>query len=199
LVKRPVWRTFSKDALTAAAKFVRAGGHAVIDGKRVLLPPGEDGMLDELTAWALLEMKVTSVRTRRVAPIEGLLEAGVPESERSRVLAWCARDGSIKSATTSIDVDCKTCGACCHGPNVVVQETDLFRWNDAGKSALSGKKFLHTDRDENLVLRHDVNGVCVHLRGTECSIYELRPENCRAFPAGGNGCLSKRAARGLSV
>ena len=38
-----------------------------------------------------------------------------------------------------------------------------------------------------------VRGDCVHLAGNDCVIYELRPDNCRAFPAGSEGCLGARA------
>ncbi|KRB49973.1 Fe-S oxidoreductase [Rhizobium sp. Root708] len=96
--------------------------------------------------------------------------------------------------TASIDFDCQACGACC--------------------SFSSSWPRFSTETDEELdeipphFVSDDQQGMrchgdrCVALHGrvgvnTSCSIYEIRPDVCRACMPGDGACLEARAAYGF--
>ena len=55
------------------------------------------------------------------------------------------------------------------------------------------RAYIKRSRDGRVVLRFAKDGRC-QLLGPDklCTIYEIRPENCRAFVAGSEACLSAR-------
>ena len=104
-------------------------------------------------------------------------------------------------AKTPIELDCRTCGACCAperndplyvgiGPIDVARLTARFR-----------QQYVAQD---SILTKLDPNGrcVCVALRGAigrrvSCGIYERRPEECRHLTAGSKECLTARRQAGL--
>jgi Fe-S-cluster containining protein len=104
---------------------------------------------------------------------------------------------------TPIELDCRTCGACCAperndalyvgiGPIDVTRLTAHFR-----------RQYVAQD---SILTKLDPRGrcVCVALRGAigrrvSCSIYERRPEECRRLTAGSKDCLSARRQAGLDA
>lgn len=95
--------------------------------------------------------------------------------------------------------DCRTCGACC-GPlydyetHVDLLPADMLRLSSQWRrkhvveSGVAGS--IRTVRNHN-------GTVCAALRGAigtnvSCSIYERRPDGCRAFKPGSRGCLDAR-------
>lgn len=197
VVVRPVWRKFHPRFLARAATHVRAGGCAVIDddatGVRMLLPVDERGKITELGLWALLAIE--QQRWRRVVdgPAQGLATARVRPHFEGSVLDWCDRDGVHPGPTRSVALDCLACAACCHEANVLLDEADFERWTDAGRGDLVSRAYIRRARDGKVTLRFAASGRCQHLGlDKKCGIYEIRPDNCRAFVVGSEACLAAR-------
>ena len=106
-----------------------------------------------------------------------------------------------KSAPVPVELDCRTCGACCAPERndavyVGVSATDLERMTRVWRQR-------YVARDAVLTKLDPVGRcVCVALRGVvgqtvSCSIYARRPEECRRFTAGTKECLTARRQAGL--
>lgn len=195
-VMRPVWRTYDPRFEENAIAHVRAGGHAVLraEPRWWLLLPSDDGMIPELTAWAMLDLGVRGFDEVESGPAAGLLRVMLPKRLREHVLDWCERDGEHATSLVAEDLDCRECAMCCRKNKVLLEPDDEARWTDGGRADLSTEAYVKDARGRR-VLRVLRGGDCVHLRGNDCGIYALRPDNCRAFPAGSEGCLSARAER----
>jgi uncharacterized protein len=90
--------------------------------------------------------------------------------------------------------DCNTCGACCS------YSSAWPRFSTEPDSRLDQIPAEHVSRDES-GMRCD-GARCSALVGkvgksTSCSIYEIRPDVCRACVPGGGDCLIARRALGL--
>lgn len=201
-IRRPVVRSYQPEYLANAAAHVRAGGHAVIRAKPswyLLLPCDDDGVMPELSAWALLDLMIDRSSRVRDGDAKGLTRARVTRDLRDIVEGWIERDGAEPASTTTVTVDCRACGACCRDNDVVLEEEDFARWRAAKRMDLADKAFLRNGRGKVKKLKVLQSGDCVHLRGNECGIYEVRPDNCRAFPAGSECCLFARAEAGIAT
>jgi hypothetical protein len=158
----------------------------VRDGNRVLVPCDEDGLVPELPLWALLDLG----RGELTAEAPGVQAMALSPRLRGRVEDWCERDATTPGTHTVESLDCQTCAACCRHNRVVLTREDLARWRDAGRAELTGAAYVTPSRPRSLrLLPH---GDCVFLAGNLCGVYALRPDNCRAFPAGSEGCLAAR-------
>lgn len=199
--RRPVWRTYDAQWALNAAAHVRAGGHAVMRARGgpwwMVLPCDDDGMLPELSAWALLDLGVAEFSVVPSGPFEGRVSATLTPRQRRIVEAWCDRDATQGESTVEVALDCMACAMCCRHNRVELEEPDdLARWTAAGRDDLAGSAFVRR-RGGRRYLRLAPSGDCVHLVGNACGVYALRPNNCRAFPMGSEGCLSARAEAGL--
>ena len=94
------------------------------------------------------------------------------------------------------ELDCRTCGACCRGRagTVLVATHDLKRFRDAGRPEIATTLVAgHFSLD---ALPSHEDGQCAYQGAatspTDCSIYEIRPDACRAFKKGSHECLSAR-------
>ncbi len=191
-VRRPVARSYLPPYIENAVKHVRAGGHAVIRATPswyLLLPCDDEGDIPELSAWALLDLGVEQHTRVRTGPAKGLVKARVPAKVRPIVEGWIERDSVERKSVTTVTLDCVACGACCRENDVLLEREDFKRWRDGGREDLAGGDFLRAKKRKLKLLP---NGDCVHLRGNLCGIYEMRPNNCRAFPAGSECCLFAR-------
>lgn len=197
VVSRPIWRRFRPRYLARAAAHVRAGGHAAIvqPDERIdlLLSVDERGKLTELGLWALLSIEQQRFRRVSEGAARGLATARVKRHYEGSVLDWCERDSVHPGAVRELSLDCLACGACCHDANVVLDGDDLARWRRAGRGDLAGRAYVRRARDGKITLRFAASGRCHHLgHDLRCAIYELRPDNCRAFVVGSEACLSAR-------
>jgi hypothetical protein len=195
-VKRPIWRRYLPTYRPDAIAFVRRGGHAAIVHPRgrieALVGLDATGKLTELGEWSLLAIEQTRWRRVRSSPGVDIASARVKPDYVDAVLDWCERDAVHPGPTRRITLDCQTCAACCHDMNVVLAAEDVERWSAAGRSDLHGRVYLRR-RDGRLVLRVHDTGRCLHLRRDKlCRIYDLRPDNCRAFVVGSEACLAAR-------
>jgi Fe-S-cluster containining protein len=191
-VRRPVVRSYLPAYLANAVKHVRAGGHAVIRATPswyLLLPCDDDGDMPELAAWALLDLQLTKSTRVRAGEAKGLVRARITRELRYIVEGWIERDSVEKKSTTVVTLDCVACGACCRDNDVLLDKDDFARWREAGRTDLMDGQFLRARKRKLKLLP---NGDCVHLCGNMCGIYEVRPDNCRAFPAGSECCLFAR-------
>jgi len=81
---------------------------------------------------------------------------------------------------------CAGCGICCRWPgSVLLTDQDIAAM--AAGLALPEREFIarHTRLAPNriqLALNDQSDGSCPFLKGNRCSIYEVRPEQCRSFP-----------------
>lgn len=112
-------------------------------------------------------------------------------------------------------LDCRTCGACCtpgrcsvpdcgcQPPNYAyVAPDDLVRL-----PLVYQQRHLHQSSDvgAHLATKETRDGmVCVALRGriggaVSCTIYDQRPDVCRAFEPGSSLCLGAREEAGLAT
>ena len=94
-------------------------------------------------------------------------------------------------------IDCTQCANCCKVATAAVSERDVERL--ARYFRISPAKFVaeytteSDDPDEYRILRRTESG-CVFLSGTECTVYEVRPEICQRFPhlVRGSGSIASR-------
>lgn len=194
---RPVWRRFRPRYLPLAAAHVRDGGHAVIcreDGRfDLLLTVDARGRITELGLWSLLSLGQRRWRRVQDGPARGLATARVDESFEGAVLDWCLRDSAHEGPTRVLSLDCIECAACCHDAEVLLDDRDLARFRAAGRADLAGRSYVRRARDGRITLRMAQGGRCQQLDADQrCTIYEIRPENCRAFVIGSEACLAAR-------
>ncbi|MEZ4222166.1 MAG: YkgJ family cysteine cluster protein [Polyangiaceae bacterium] len=100
--------------------------------------------------------------------------------------------------------DCRHCAACCRGAadgRILVSAEDLVRWRRAGQARLEATLMPGHFSMQGLPALED--GSCTHLGTSEhaldCSIYELRPESCRALEPGSQQCLDYRRTAGIGT
>lgn len=199
-ITRPLWRAFRRHDLDGAAAHVRAGGLAVVrapSGDKLYVPTDEDGDVPELCMWAMMDLGVRAPKRAEGGPLDGATWAKITDAQAVLVRRWLKRDRPLPGATTEERLDCTTCGACCRHNKVILDDDDFARWRDAGREDLGARPFVRRDHGRSLLVLRD-DGDCHHLRGNMCGIYALRPDNCRAFPAGCEPCLSARIEDGVS-
>lgn len=198
-VARPVVRAFRAGFEKEAAAHVRRGGHAVVWGpsrstRRAMLvfrSPRGLGVRD-LGYWAILDMDLRRWSTFARGPLRGLAFARVPEDCFDIVDERVTRDSIHPGSTRTMRLDCQTCAACCRDNRVEVYEPDLARFRRGGRPELGRDPYVRRDGDK-LVLRLLRSRDCRHLMGDKrCGIYALRPDSCRTFPPGSEGCLFSR-------
>jgi Fe-S-cluster containining protein len=195
-VVRPVVRAFDARFEREAAAHVRAGGHAVVwdsprRGRLVFAKPTGRAVHD-LGRWSLLDLGREAWATIKRGPLRGLAAAGVPRDCVEIVRARVLRDSVHPGSTRRLELDCQECGACCRDNRVELEEADIRRFERAGRPELARYPYARRDGGK-LVLRLLASRDCRHLaRDKRCAIYEIRPDSCRDFPPGSEGCLFSR-------
>ncbi|MFO7978932.1 MAG: YkgJ family cysteine cluster protein [Bacteroidales bacterium] len=78
-------------------------------------------------------------------------------------------------------IDCRQCGNCCKWlrPCVTRQEIETLSGIDHISSNDFVAQFIEED-DEGIIFLKDMP--CKYLKGTVCSIYVHRPEDCKSYP-----------------
>jgi len=195
LVVRPLWRSFEKSQLRAAAKHALAGGIAVVKEDRWRLlgdagPPGED--LPLLVDWAIRAVEASKWEEIAEGPAKGCVEAPITRTWRARVTEWIERDRAFEGATSETRFDCMKCAACCRDNKVVLDPDDIERFRAAGRTDLI-KRTSKKGIVRLLPLVRTKDKSCIHLaKDLKCSIYAVRPFMCRDFPAGTEQCMTSR-------
>lgn len=93
---------------------------------------------------------------------------------------------------------CKGCQACCVALVVEVVTEDEIRWEEAGIfEELFERTRLDPGDPTTRLLKQRDDGTCVFLINGFCTIYELRPNDCRDFVHRGSGCKLLRRQIGM--
>ncbi len=196
-VVRPVVRSFTKPFTARAIAWARAGGHAVLwetpSRAMMILPRPDRADIGDLARWSLLDLELNRWTEPKSGPFRGLavrrLTSDLHEIVKNRAL----RDAVHRGPTRKIALDCLACGACCRDNEVVLEDEDFERLENAGLEHLARAPWARRDRDGRVVLRLAKDERCKHLaRDNKCGIYEARPNACREFPAGSECCLWAR-------
>ena len=179
-----------------AAEWVRAGGHAIVwiapRKARLVFAKPKEGDEHDLGWWSVLDLGRYDYEVMLRGPLTGLALIRVPHDCYAIVRDRTARDSIHEGPTRTIELDCLECGACCHDANVILDEDDFARWRDAGRKDLFNKAYLKR-KDGRVTLRFLETGNCRNLGADlKCGIYEVRPDNCRAFVVGSECCLAAR-------
>lgn len=81
---------------------------------------------------------------------------------------------------------CTECGQCCSHPDGYVSLSENEASSIANFLDMAEEEFLQSavnfDDDRLLRLNSAENGDCIFLRNNRCTIYPVRPSQCRTFP-----------------
>jgi Fe-S-cluster containining protein len=95
-------------------------------------------------------------------------------------------------------IECDGCGACCRTFSIFASEADARR---EPRVAAEGRRLplsLAAEGKHFRLFPLPFLDACAFLDGEDrCTIYERRPEVCRAFAAGSEQCRLAREAHGL--
>ena len=202
-VVRPLVRSFNQRFVREAAAHVRAGGHAIVwasekQAMMVFQEPDEDSEEEDLGVWSLLDMRKHKWDVENRGALRGLATTSIPKDCFDLVRERVQRDSVHRGSTRTMVLDCEKCAACCRKNYVRLEKVDIKRFEDAGREGLLRPPFTRMD-GKKIVLRLLRSGDCRHLqKDLRCGIYEVRPEACRTFPMGSEGCLFSRE-EGLGI
>lgn len=194
---RPVWRRFVPRFMSRAAAWVRSGGLAAVQHSErhidLILGVDGEGEITEAALWAVLALEQRRYVRVKEGPAKGLFVARAAPHSLYAVLDWCDRDSVHEGPTRTMHLDCLECAACCCDSNVLLDDSDLQRFRDAGRHDLTKSAYIKRSRDGKIRLRFIGRGRCQHLMGdNKCAIYAIRPFNCSVFPVGSEACLAAR-------
>lgn len=151
--------------------------------------PNEDA-LPVMTDWAIHAIKSPWYIYQYKVPTRGLVRAPILKRWREWAEEWAERDRAYPGAIHELELDCRQCAACCFDNKVLLDASDLTRWETAGRADLLDLTRPFRTR-RRLPLVGDAKS-CVHLDRLQCGIYPLRPNMCRDFVAGSEHCLAAR-------
>ena len=107
----------------------------------------------------------------------------------------------------AVELDCRTCGACCANPDEnraegVVDWVEVADGEPLLDDARAASRLIVVHADGVRHLRLDPGARCLALRGrigrrVSCTIYALRPSGCRRVEPGDARCLQYRRERGV--
>jgi Fe-S-cluster containining protein len=127
----------------------------------------------------------------------GLLK-GTASTRISRDCLWIGkrraeRDSIHPGPTRKVAFDCMSCAACCRDNEVVLQDADIERFEEAGRGELAKRPYAKRHKDGRVILTLLANKRCQHLkRDNRCGIYAIRPHACSEFPMGSECCMFAR-------
>jgi len=77
-------------------------------------------------------------------------------------------------------IDCTECGNCCKVLKIPVNEEDIKRISNSLK--ISSEEFITKYVEENSKGKKFLHKPCNFLENNKCTIYEVRPEECKKYP-----------------
>ncbi|GAC1585490.1 MAG: hypothetical protein NVS3B20_27570 [Polyangiales bacterium] len=194
-VLRPLWRAFLPTDLASAARHARSGGIAVVKARPWHLL-GDAGPRDQELPPLFVDWAIRAVEAARWAevtegPTRGLVKATIASEWRERVGEWIARDEAFAGATSVAHFNCMKCAACCYDNRVVLDEEDMMRFRSANRKDLI--RSIVRRKGVPLLPLHKTTKACIRLgKDLACTIYPVRPNMCREFPAGTEQCMTSR-------
>ena len=109
----------------------------------------------------------------------------------------------MSSSPIAVPTDCQRCGVCCFSDSSEYVWVTGYDWTRLGPDAEQLAHFI-----SNRAFMKMANGHCIALKifssknGTarfSCSVYDRRPEICRALERGSPECLADLETKGNSV
>ena len=98
------------------------------------------------------------------------------------------------SEKVTFDFKCKRCGKCCRSKGYVSIGSEEIN-NISKRMDIAKKEFINTytkkTKDNEIVLKN-TKGACIFLKGNVCSIYDVRPDQCKLFPFWPENIISKK-------
>jgi hypothetical protein len=151
--------------------------------------PGDE---EDLGFWSLLDLGRSEYRVARSGTFAGMATAPVPHDCYSIVRERVVRDSIFPGPRRELFLDCLACGACCRDNHVELDDEDVQRFEQAGRSVLARPPYARRS-DGRLVLTLQKDKRCRHLADdNRCGIYAIRPSACSTFPPASECCLSSR-------
>lgn len=107
------------------------------------------------------------------------------------------------SDDSAVPADCRTCGVCCYSDSAEYVWVTGFDWTELGPEADTLAQFIG-----NRAFMRMRDGHCTALQVTRaadgttaffCTIYERRPEICRALGRGSPECLGELETKSAAV
>ncbi|MEO7699021.1 MAG: YkgJ family cysteine cluster protein [Opitutus sp.] len=121
----------------------------------------------------------------------------------ARVLIRCAKIALVNSAPASVPADCQRCGVCCFSESDEYVWVTGYDWTQLGGDVDRLAHFIG-----NRAFMKMSAGHCVALQISRaadgsphfcCSVYDRRPEICRALERGSPECQGDLATKTESV
>lgn len=198
-VMRPVVRSFKDPHFRACAAWVWSGGHAIFwetpKKARLVVPVPVPGDESDLALFSLLDLGINDTTPQTSGFFKGLIAAKIPKDCHDIVKRRIERDSAYPDVKHRMKYDCLACGACCKDNEVILEDADFPRFEEAGLLHLTKPPFARKSRKDGRVrlLLLKENKHCQHLASdNRCGIYLARPNNCRDFPAGSECCVFTR-------
>jgi len=101
---------------------------------------------------------------------------------------------------SGVNFSCQSgCGKCCDQPGGIVYLSIADAERISQHSGLSVEEWLERDARKTYDGRYvrksrEEDGICIHLNEhQQCSIYQVRPQQCKAFPWWGENLISDRS------
>ena len=92
----------------------------------------------------------------------------------------------VKWYENGLNFACTGCGECCTGtPGYVwISEDEILSMAEYLKISLEefSSKFLRKSYNKWSLKENSSNGDCVFLKGNKCTVYPVRPKQCKTFP-----------------
>jgi uncharacterized protein len=152
----------------------------------------EDQDIGNLGFWAILDIYKHRYQVITRGLLRGFIETLVPRDCLGIATRRAIRDEVHEGALRTLRLDCLECGACCNGPEVILEPKDIERFDDCGLSKLCRPPWARRLKGKLTLILNDKKRCRHHRRDHRCGIYEARPNACREFPMGSEGCLSAR-------
>ncbi len=93
-------------------------------------------------------------------------------------------------------IECRECANCCKVATVKLSERDLERLARYLRIPTQRvvEEYTVLNEEEGTILRRTEESGCVLLSGTECTVYDARPDICQRFPhlVRGSGSIASR-------
>lgn len=135
-----------------------------------------------------------------LARVKDLGERARHENEQFRRFMKVTRlnDRTLRKIAEGIEdqIDCRSCANCCRVATTQVSERDVKRLASFLRRPVATvlDEFTEESEEEGRILKRSDETGCVFLDGTDCTVYDARPDTCQRFPhmVRGHGSLVSR-------
>jgi uncharacterized protein len=82
----------------------------------------------------------------------------------------------------SSQIDCQTCGNCCKNLKPCVTDSEIINMAQTRSLKRSEFESIFVEKETNSDVKFLKNSPCTFLLEKSCSIYNIRPEECKSYP-----------------